>query len=163
MPFAEQQKLSLQIQAFNDLNHPQFGAPNAKRHRAHSRRSAIPIWITAKCNWWQSISFKNFFETNLGGPRFCRGPFFRGTIGTEVPLIPIWRFAMERQTRRGLLKGAAASAVAAGGVMIAGKASHKLRENWRRERKGQAGRSEAGNSKAIYRRHGLRQPALCCL
>ena len=29
MPFAEQQKLSLQIQAFNVLNHPQFGAPNS--------------------------------------------------------------------------------------------------------------------------------------
>ena len=29
MPFAESQKLSLQIQAFNAFNHPQFGAPNA--------------------------------------------------------------------------------------------------------------------------------------
>jgi hypothetical protein len=29
MPFSEQQKLSLQIQAFNLFNHPQFGAPNA--------------------------------------------------------------------------------------------------------------------------------------
>ena len=29
MPYSESQKLSLQIQAFNALNHPQFGAPNA--------------------------------------------------------------------------------------------------------------------------------------
>lgn len=29
MPFSEQQKLSLQVQAFNLFNHPQFGAPNA--------------------------------------------------------------------------------------------------------------------------------------
>ena len=29
MPFSEQQKLSLQLQAFNLFNHPQFGAPNA--------------------------------------------------------------------------------------------------------------------------------------
>ena len=29
MPFSEQQKLSLQIQAFNLFNHPQFGPPNA--------------------------------------------------------------------------------------------------------------------------------------
>ena len=28
MPYSERQKLSLQIQAFNALNHPQFGAPN---------------------------------------------------------------------------------------------------------------------------------------
>jgi hypothetical protein len=31
MPFAEQQKLSLQVQAFNVFNHPQFGAPNGNR------------------------------------------------------------------------------------------------------------------------------------
>ena len=31
MPFSEQQKLSLQIQAFNFFNHPQFGAPNANQ------------------------------------------------------------------------------------------------------------------------------------
>ena len=31
MPFAESQKLSLQIQAFNALNHPQFGAPNTNQ------------------------------------------------------------------------------------------------------------------------------------
>jgi hypothetical protein len=29
MPFSESQKLSLQIQAFNAFNSPQFGAPNA--------------------------------------------------------------------------------------------------------------------------------------
>jgi hypothetical protein len=29
MPFSDSQKLSLQIQAFNALNHPQFGPPNA--------------------------------------------------------------------------------------------------------------------------------------
>ena len=29
MPFAESQKLSLQVQAFNAFNHPQFGVPNA--------------------------------------------------------------------------------------------------------------------------------------
>jgi hypothetical protein len=31
MPFSEQQKLSLQIQAFNSLNHPQFGAPSGNQ------------------------------------------------------------------------------------------------------------------------------------
>ncbi len=31
MPFSEQQKLSLQIQAFNFFNHPQFGAPNTNQ------------------------------------------------------------------------------------------------------------------------------------
>ena len=31
MPFAESQKLSLQVQAFNAFNHPQFGAPNANQ------------------------------------------------------------------------------------------------------------------------------------
>ena len=31
MPFAESQKLSLQIQAFNAFNHPQFGAPNTNQ------------------------------------------------------------------------------------------------------------------------------------
>ena len=31
MPFAEQQKLSLQIQAFNFFNHPQFGPPNTNQ------------------------------------------------------------------------------------------------------------------------------------
>lgn len=31
MPYSEQQKLSLQIQAFNVLNHPQFGAPNGNQ------------------------------------------------------------------------------------------------------------------------------------
>ncbi len=31
MPYAESQKLSLQIQAFNAFNHPQFGAPNANQ------------------------------------------------------------------------------------------------------------------------------------
>ena len=31
MPYSEQQKLSLQIQAFNILNHPQFGAPNGNQ------------------------------------------------------------------------------------------------------------------------------------
>ena len=31
MPFSEKQRLSLQIQAFNAFNHPQFGAPNSNQ------------------------------------------------------------------------------------------------------------------------------------
>jgi hypothetical protein len=31
MPFAESQKLSLQIQFFNAFNHPQFGPPNVNQ------------------------------------------------------------------------------------------------------------------------------------
>ncbi len=57
MPFAESQKLSLQIQAFNALNHPQFGPPNANQ----SSGSFGQITSTVLDNRQVQLAAKYFF------------------------------------------------------------------------------------------------------